>query len=89
MKRLILVLTILTLVGCSTAVPVVMKFPDVPKEMLTACPDLKTVDPNTKKLSEVVSVVVDNYGTYYNCKATADDWVEWYKTQQQIFNSIK
>ena len=89
MKRLILILTVLTLVGCSTAVPVVMKFPDVPQEMLNTCPDLKTIDPNTKKLSEVVGVVVDNYGMYYDCKATNDDWIEWYKTQKQIFNSVK
>ena len=89
MKRLFLILTILSLVGCSTAVPIVMKFPDVPKDMLIACPDLKTVDPETKKLSTVIDVVVDNYGTYYNCKATNDDWIEWYKTQKQIFDSIK
>jgi hypothetical protein len=89
MKRLFLILAVLTLVGCSTAVPVVMKFPDVPQDMLNTCPDLKTVEPTTTKLSEVIGTVVDNYGMYYNCKATNEDWIEWYKTQKQIFNSVK
>jgi hypothetical protein len=56
---------------------------------MKGCPDLKTVDPASKKLSEILEVVVDNYGLYYDCKATTDDWIEWYKAQKQIFNSIK
>jgi len=75
--------------GCATSVPVTVKFPDVPKELLVSCPNLKTVDPETKKLSEILNVVVDNYAQYYNCKSNVDDWIEWYNTQKDIFNKVK
>lgn len=86
MKRLMLI-ALLLVSGC-TSVPVVMKFPDVPKDMLEVCPDLKAV-PDTKKLSDVLPVVVENYGQYYTCKDNVDSWIEWYKTQKNIFDSIK
>jgi hypothetical protein len=88
MKKLLL-LSLLVLAGCATSVPVAVKFPEVPGELMKSCPDLKTVDANTTKLSEVLATVVDNYGTYYNCKSNVDDWIEWYNTQQKIFNNIK
>jgi hypothetical protein len=89
MKLLTSVLVVLILTGCASAVPIAIKFPDVPTELMKECPDLKTVDPASKKLSEILEVVVDNYGLYYDCKATTDDWIEWYKAQKQIFNNIK
>jgi len=75
--------------GCATSVPVTVKFPDVPKELLVSCPNLKTVDPETKKLSDVLNVVVDNYAQYYGCKSNVDDWIEWYNTQKDIFDKVK
>ena len=86
MKRLIIV-AVLLITGCSS-VPVAVKFPDVPKDMLESCPDLKLV-PETTKLSEVLPVVIDNYGQYYGCKDTVDNWIDWYKSQKKIFDSIK
>jgi len=86
MNRLIIIALIL-LSGCTT-VPVTVKFPDVPKDMLETCPDLKSV-PDTTKLSEILPVVVDNYGQYYTCKDTVDSWIDWYKSQKKIFDSIK
>jgi len=86
MKRLI-VIAVLLIAGCSS-VPVTVKFPDVPKDMLESCPDLKLV-PDTNKLSEVLPVIVDNYGQYYTCKDTVDSWIDWYKSQKKIFDSIK
>jgi hypothetical protein len=87
MKRLILI-TALLITGCASTVPMVAKFPDVPMDMLVACPDLKQL-PETTKLSEVLPVIADNYGQYYTCKDTVDSWIEWYNTQKKIFNSIK
>ena len=86
MKRLVLVGLIL-LYGCSS-VPVTVKFPDVPQDMLVACPDLKLA-PETNKLSEVLPVIADNYGQYYTCKDSVDSWINWYNTQQKIYNSLK
>ena len=86
MKHLIIV-AVLLVAGCSS-VPVTMKFPDVPKDMLETCPDLKLI-PETTKLSEVLPIIVDNYGQYYTCKDTVDSWIDWYNSQKKIFDSIK
>jgi hypothetical protein len=87
MKRLILITT-LVITGCASTVPIIEKFPDVPKDMLIACPDLDQI-PETNKLSEVLPVVADNYGQYYTCKDTVDSWIDWYNTQKKIFDNIK
>ena len=78
---------VIMLVGCSS-VPVERKFPEVPSELMETCPDLKQTQP-TEKLSEVLKVVVDNYGQYHECRLKADTWIEWYKTQKNIFESVK
>lgn len=85
MKYLMLLAPLL-LTGClfKDPVPVKQIWPDVPKELLEACPDLKQLDPETKKLSEIISVVSDNYSTYYDCKAKVDDWITWYNGQKKI-----
>lgn len=87
MKRLAMLLSIIMLVGCST-VPVARKFPEIPKELSESCPDLKQT-PNTNKLSEVLTVVVENYGQYHECRLKADSWLDWYKQQKQIFDSVR
>jgi hypothetical protein len=84
-----LIITAVVLTGCATSVPVVPPFPDVPESLMKTCPDLKPVDSETIKLSDVLSAVADNYHQYYDCKSQVDDWIEWYKTQKGIFNKIK
>jgi hypothetical protein len=63
-------------------------FPEVPANLKEACPDLKQTDP-TDKLSDVLKVVVDNYGQYHECRIKSDAWIEWYNSQKQIFDSVK
>ena len=84
--KLLLIVLVLLFTGCSA--PVKRSFPDVPEELKVACPDLMLLEPTTK-LSEVVSVVSKNYGQYQECQIKVDTWIEWYKTQKQIFESIK
>jgi hypothetical protein len=86
MKIAIVALTIL-LTACTT-VPVERKFPEVPVELMQACPDLKQVNPTTK-LSEVVDIVVSNYGQYKECQIKVDSWIDWYNNQKKIFESVK
>ena len=90
MKRLALLLPLVLLTGCLSKdpVPVKMKWPDVPSELLEACPDLKTVDQSTTKLSDVLDVVVDNYKQYHECRLKIDTWIEWYKTQKGIMDKL-
>lgn len=86
MKFKIIALTLL--LSACTAVPVDRKFPTVPAELQQACPDLKLVNPTTK-LSDVVDIVVTNYGQYKECQVKVDSWIDWYNTQKQIFESVK
>lgn len=86
--RLALLVMPLLLAGC-LATPVKRTFPEVPQDLLIACPDLREVDTSTTKLSDVVSVVSENYGTYQECKIKVDTWTEWYNQQKEIFNSVK
>ena len=88
MKLLLILPVVVLLSGCLTTTPVKRNFPEVPKQLMEACPDLKTTEP-TEKLSEVLKVVVDNYGQYHECKIKVDTWIEWYKTQKDIFESVK
>lgn len=88
MRKLLLLIPIVFLTGCLVTTPVKRNFPEVPKELMEACPDLKTV-PETEKLSEVIKVVTNNYGQYHECRIKVDTWIEWYNTQKQIFESVK
>ena len=85
--KLLLIVPVLLLAGCLST-PVQRSFPEVPEELKVACPDLMLLEPTTK-LSEVVSVVSKNYGQYQECQIKVDTWIEWYKTQKQIFESVK
>ena len=87
MRKLLLIIPIFLLSGC-LATPVKRTFPDVPEDLKVACPDLAMLEPTTK-LSEVVSVVVKNYGQYQECQIKSETWIEWYKTQKEIFESVK
>lgn len=88
MKKLLLLIPIVLLTGCLTTTPVKRNFPEVPQELMEACPDLKKTE-QTEKLSEVIRVVTENYSQYHECRIKVDTWMEWYKTQKQIFESVK
>lgn len=81
-------LIVLLLAGCSTAVPVARKFPDVPSEILAECSTLQQTQDDAK-LSDVITVVTKNYSQYHECRAKQAAWVEWYETQKKIFDEVK
>jgi len=85
MKYLLLVLM---LVGCSTTVPVTAKFPEAPKYSLQSCPQLQLLKEDSK-LSDIATTITINYSTYYDCAVKNDAWIEWYKIQKHIFESVK
>lgn len=89
MKTLTLLLSAVLLTGCATSVPVIPKWPDVPKDLVVSCPDLKTVDPKNDKLSAIVDTVADNYSQYYECKDKVNDWITWYNGQQELWKTLK
>jgi len=86
MKKLLI---LLLLTGCSTTVPVARKFPEVPDVLMVPCPPLTQIKEGTTKLSEVVGVVTDNYFEYHKCSDKNDLWMEWFRAQKEIFDSVK
>ena len=83
--RLLTILLLTTLVGCSSVVPVTTKFPEVPDRLLVKCPQLEKLA-NEAKLSDISKTVTINYTTYYECAVKHDAFVEWYKIQKDIFD---
>jgi hypothetical protein len=79
------VILALLLSGCSTVVPVAVKFPEPPaKGAMISCPNLQKLNDNAK-LSDVATTVAVNYSTYYECAVKTDAWQEWYNIQRIIF----
>jgi hypothetical protein len=88
MKSLFFVLSLVFLSGCATKVPVFMKFPDVPQELLNNCDDLKHAASDEQKLSELMKIVIDNYGSYHTCRVKLESWIDWYNAQKEIAESL-
>lgn len=86
MKKLLIVLL---LTGCSTTVPVARNFPEIPDSLKKPCTPLEQIKEGTTKLSEVITVVTNNYTEYHMCSDKVDMWIEWYTLQKEIFDSVK
>lgn len=86
--KLFLILTLIILSGCSTTVPVTVKFPPVPEELNVQCPPLKKI-PDDAKLSDISKTVTENYKQYKECSANNSGLLEWYNKQKQIFDEVK
>jgi len=84
----ILLTSLIFLSACSTAVPVRQHFPIAPEILLEKCPDLYKVDDNETKITEMLKVVVKNYGLYYECAIKQEGWIDWYGKQKDIFEKV-
>ena len=82
MKKLVLLVPIILLTGCLTTAP---KFPDIPADIAQSCPDLREAE-KSPELSKLLDTVVQNYGTYYECRVKIDAFIEWHKQQKEIYN---
>lgn len=81
--KIIVILTLLSLTSCTTAVK--REFPSIPPSLTTTCQELILVDDNAT-FSAVLSVVTDNYARYHECKLKSEMWLNWYNTQKAIFD---
>ena len=86
--KLLLALPVVMLSACTTIVPVAQKFPQAPEQTLKLCPQLATVPAGQTSITDMLKVVVANYGTYYECSVRHDGLVEWYHVQKKIHESI-
>lgn len=88
MKYATLILVVL-LTACATPVPISQRFPDVPKALIEQCASLKKIEGDRVAITEMLKVVVANYGMYYECAAKVDGWNDWYTEQKRIYESAK
>ena len=81
----LVIMLLLAVTGCTTAVPVTARFPEPPGKGATpACPALRKLNDGAR-LSDVANTVTVNYSTYYECAVKTDAWQEWYNIQKIIF----
>ena len=86
--KLLVMVSILLIAGCSTTVPVAARFPDAPILLLEKCPQLKTIEGESVSIIDFTKTVTLNYTTYYECAVRNDAWIEWYETQKTIFEKL-
>ena len=77
--KLLAMVSILLIAGCSTTVPVAARFPDAPILLLEKCPQLKTIEGDTVSIIDFTKTVTLNYTTYYiilkvDCKCLRWFW---------------
>lgn len=73
--------------GCSSFMPVTVKFPKVPEQLTEKCPILNKLEEGAK-LSEVAKTVTNNYTLYHDCSDKNDAWNDWYQRQKKIFEEL-
>lgn len=88
MNKVIILLTILLVTGC-TPTTVKPKFPIAPDTLMEECPELITIDKPKVLLSELMTTVTKNYTTYHTCAIKVRAWQKWYNEQKKIYDSIK
>ena len=84
---LILSVGYLMLQGCSTTVPLTMKFPDPPPSLMRPAPNLEKLE--TNNISDLLFNANENYGKFYELKEKYLAWQEWYKSQKEIFEDVQ
>ncbi len=88
MRRLLLLVPLL-LAGCATTVPVHMSFPQLPAELVKPCELLLPLDKSKRELTDLLENTTDNYAKAKECHAKNKALLEWYETQNKIFEDVK
>lgn len=84
----IFITILIVIAGCSTTVPVTVKFPSIPQELNVQCPPLKKI-PDDAKLSDISKTVTENYKQYKDCSANNSGLIEWFNKQKKIFEELQ
>ena len=88
MKKLILVLCMFGILGCTHVVPSMYKFPEPPAvEAMQPCNNLSKLDPKPT-LAQVASTIVRNYEEYNSCAIKLDTWILWYSKQRKLYEEL-
>jgi hypothetical protein len=87
--KILSLLVVVLISGCSFLVPVKANFPSAPDILKERCENLMTIEGTGVSITDMLKTVVNNYALYYECSAKVDGWNEWYEEQKRIFESVK
>jgi hypothetical protein len=78
------------LAACSsTSVAVKRNFPDAVPQLLQSCPPLQLVNTSDNvPITELITVIIENYALYYECAVKNDAWKQWYEQQRKLFQDV-
>ena len=66
-----------------------MTWPEAPTSLMEPVSNLDPLPEDKKSLTDLIQNANENYGKYYQLKEKYDGWQDWYKSQKQIYESIK
>jgi hypothetical protein len=90
MKRLLIAVMLVGLVGCATKVaPINIKWPDAPAELMEPAEDLTPLAADQTKLSDLIDNANTNFSKYYILKDRYEAWQNWYNTHKQIYQGAQ
>ena len=90
MKRLIIALMLVSLVGCATKIaPVNLKWPDAPAELLAPAEELTPLTADQTRLSDLIDNANTNFSKYYILKDRYNAWQSWYNSHKQIYQGTQ
>lgn len=73
------------LAGCFTTVPVTVKFPDAPVNLMEPADSLSLIEKEKIELSDILDNTAINAGKYYSLREKYNSWQKWYHEQRKIF----
>jgi len=74
---------------CTLPVSAVSLHDSASRNEVSRGPSSTDGSPSAVKASELLTTVVDNYGTYYEIREKLIGWQTWYVEQKKIFESVK
>ena len=66
-----------------------MQWPEAPPNLMEPASNLDSLPEDKKSLTDLIQNANENYGKYYQLKEKYEGWQDWYKSQKQIYESIK
>jgi len=83
-KLLPIVVFLLSVSACQT-VPVTRPFPVAPEELMAPPKEMVQLDESETRLSEFLSVIIDNNTTCIENSIRLKAWQSWYQTTKQLY----
>lgn len=75
--------------SCSLTSGAVVLHDSASQNQVSRSPTTADGSPSNVKASQLLTTVVDNYGTCYEMREKLLAWQQWYREQKQIFESVK